>query len=52
MEGGLQELDETSYWLDLLTESGQYTGQDAFELIQESDELIRIFISIIKKRTG
>src|SRR6478752_4200714 len=29
MEGGLQELDETAYWLELLIDSHTYTQPDA-----------------------
>jgi four helix bundle protein len=49
-EGALQELDETSYWLELITESGAYAGEDALSLLGESDELIRIFVTIVRKR--
>ncbi len=52
MEGGLQELDECAYWLELITESGAYRGEDAFSLLTESEELIRIFVTIVRKRTG
>lgn len=50
MEGGLQELEETDYWLELLTESRLHAEQDAFDLIVESRELIAIFVTIVKKR--
>src|SRR3954462_1231833 len=40
MEGGLQELDETAYWLDLLTESGTFNTPAAHRLHAEADELI------------
>src|SRR3954447_24742269 len=49
MEGGLQELDETAYWLELITESGTYDGPDARNLLNEADELIRIFVSVVRK---
>jgi four helix bundle protein len=52
MEGGLQELDETGYWLELLTESGTCTIPAAHELRAEADELIRIFVAIVRKRKG
>src|SRR4051794_23299126 len=52
MEGGLQELDETGYWLELITESGTYNGPDARNLLNEVDELIRIFVSIVRKTKG
>ena len=52
MEGGLQELDETAYWLELLTESGTYTRDDARTLHGEAEELIRIFVTIVRRRKG
>lgn len=50
MEAGLQELDETSCWLELITEPGSYSGEDALSLLNESEELIRIFVTIVRKR--
>lgn len=44
----LQELEETLYWLDLLTDSGVFE-QDLLALLKaETNELISIFIAIIK----
>lgn len=49
MEGGLQELEETGYWLDLLKEAG-FVPEEAFNrLKQETSELIAIFVSIVRK---
>ena len=49
IEGALQELDEAGYWLELLREAGM-TKSDAVEkLFIESDELISIFVSIVRK---
>jgi four helix bundle protein len=50
MEGGLQELDETAYWLELLIESHTHDTPDARQLLAESDESIRIFITMVKRR--
>jgi four helix bundle protein len=47
MEGGLQELDETAYWLELLAESGILTAKRLEPLIRETDELIAIFVTIV-----
>ncbi|MBI5407743.1 MAG: four helix bundle protein [Nitrospirae bacterium] len=45
----LQELEETAYWLELLVDS-KITNPDLLNQIQnEVDELISIFISIVKK---
>ncbi len=52
LEGGLQELDESAYWLEMLMESGIYDRPDAHQLREEADELIRIFVTIVRKRKG
>jgi four helix bundle protein len=48
MEGGLQELEETAYWLELLVESGIVPQEKMQELINETEELIAIFVSSAK----
>ena len=47
----LKEAKESGYWLQLLDLSGQERNLEAerFRLIQECDELVRIFSTIIKK---
>ena len=52
METDLQELDETGYWLELLLESNTHDTPATKRLLSETDELIRIFVSIVKKRKG
>ena len=49
VEGALQELDEAAYWLELLAESGIVKASRLQSLLQESDELIAILVSIVKK---
>jgi four helix bundle protein len=49
MEGGLQELDETAYWLELLDETKVVPADRLKPLRDEADELIAIFVSIVKK---
>jgi len=49
MEVGLQELDETVYWLELLVESGIIPEARLTDLQTEADELIAIFVSSVKK---
>ena len=49
MEGALQELDETAYWLELLVESGIVKAARLKPLMQETDELIAIFVTIVNK---
>jgi four helix bundle protein len=48
IEGGLQELEETSYWLDLLKESGIAAQHQIVEPIGETEQLMAIFVSIVK----
>jgi four helix bundle protein len=52
IEGGLQELDETAYWLELLVEAGIVPEEKLKPLIQETDELIAIFVTIVTKVKG
>ena len=49
MEGGLQELDETAYWLELLVESGILKETRVTSLLTETEELIAIFVAIVTK---
>ena len=48
MEGSLQELDETAYWLELLAESQIVSIEQLVELQKENDELIAIFVASVK----
>lgn len=52
LEGGLQELDETAYWLELLVESGTVKAARLRPLMQETNELIAIFVTIVNKMKG
>ena len=52
MEGALQELDESAYWLEVLIESKVRDTENARSLWRETDELIRIFVSIVRKTKG
>lgn len=49
LEGSLQELDETAYWLELLRDSGIVTVEKLNLLLKETDELTAIFVTIVKK---
>ena len=49
MEGGLQELDETAYWIELLVESGVATRERLHPLLNETEELIAILVTMVKK---
>ena len=48
IEGALQELDETSYWLELITESGTFTEERLKPLHDEANELISMFVTMVK----
>jgi len=48
MEGSLQELDETGYWLELLAESKIVPTERLFDLQKENDELTAIFVASVK----
>jgi four helix bundle protein len=48
MEGSLQELDETGYWLELLAESEIVPTERLIDLQKENDELTAIFVASVK----
>jgi four helix bundle protein len=48
IEVGLQELEETVYWLELLTESGLMPKVSLQDLMDETDKLIAIFVTSAK----
>jgi four helix bundle protein len=48
IEGGLQELEETMYWLELIHESGIFSAERLNSLRDEADELIAIFVTMVK----
>lgn len=43
---GLQELEESVYWLELLTDAGLVIPQKLASLIAEANELIAIFVTL------
>jgi four helix bundle protein len=45
----LRELEETAYWLELLVEANCVTAEKLSPLRQECDELIAIFVTVIKR---
>ena len=49
VEGSLQELDETGYWLELLKDSGIFSAEKLNPLLKETDELTAILVTIVKK---
>jgi four helix bundle protein len=48
LEGALQELEESIYWMELIEESSTINQEVITPLIQEADELIAIFITCVK----
>ncbi len=48
IEGGLQELDETMYWLELLVESEAVSIKRMQPLMNETRELLAIFVTSTK----
>ena len=49
VEGSLQELDETGYWLELLKDSKIFSAEKPDPLLKETDELTAILVTIVKK---
>jgi four helix bundle protein len=49
IEGSLQELEETSYWLEILEEMNLFSVQKLKSIRQETKELTAIFVTIAKK---
>jgi four helix bundle protein len=49
IEGGLQELEETAYWFELLADSGIVTVERLKPLQDEAEELTAIFVTIVNK---
>jgi len=52
LEVGLQELEETGYWFELLAESGIVQPERLSSLIQEADELTAILVTSVKNVKG
>ncbi|MGH7201452.1 MAG: four helix bundle protein [Planctomycetaceae bacterium] len=52
LEGGLQELEETMYWLELLVEAEAIHSSRLDDLLGEADELTAILTSCVKNAKG
>ena len=48
IEGALQELDETLYWLELFQEVYVEKHAQTQTLVAEANELISIFVSVVR----
>jgi len=49
VEGAIQELDESDYWLEMLIDGKYVTESKLIPLIVETNELIAIFVTMVKK---
>lgn len=49
IEGGLQELDETCYWLELISEAKIFDEKRIKPLREEAESLVAIFVTIVKQ---
>jgi four helix bundle protein len=52
IEGALQELDETVYWAELISEGKIFSEQRLKPLCDEAEELIAIFVTMVKNVKG
>jgi len=48
IEGGLQELEETVYWLELINEASIFPKERLQLLHQEAEELMAMFVTMVK----
>src|SRR4051794_33334479 len=48
IEGGLQELDETTYWIDLISAANIFPEERLGPLRNEAEELISMFVTMVK----
>ncbi len=48
IESALQELDETLYWFELITESGLVSESKLRELKGEADELLAMLVASVR----
>jgi four helix bundle protein len=48
VEGSLQELEETEYWLELLGESGLFSKARLMAVMKETGELKGIFVAVAR----
>ena len=55
IEGGLQELDETAYWLELLADAGAAPPARVAPLLEEANQLTAVLVASVrtaKSRNG
>ncbi|MEQ1562247.1 MAG: four helix bundle protein [Nitrospiraceae bacterium] len=51
-EGGMQELEETLYWLELIEESGIVVVDQVATLQKEANEIMAIMVASVKTAKG
>jgi four helix bundle protein len=49
LEGALQELEETRYWLDLMIDANVVAGSEIAGAVQEARELTAILVTCVRK---
>ena len=49
LEGGLQELEETMYWLELLIEANVVKDTRLLPLLTEAEEIMAMLVTAVKK---
>jgi four helix bundle protein len=52
VEGSLQELDESSYWISLIDRCQMIPKRRLVAIADENEQLIRIFVTIAKNARG
>ena len=48
MEGSLQEIEETRYWLELLLESGTVSEDRMAQVRKEADEIVAMLVASVR----
>jgi four helix bundle protein len=52
LNGGLMELEETLYWLEIVHGANLVTAAKLESIVKETNELTALFVSLIKKWRG
>jgi len=50
IEGGLQELEETRYWFELLRDANIMRWERLADLDNEADEMTAVLVTLVKRR--
>jgi four helix bundle protein len=49
LNGGLMELEETLYWLEIVEGAGLVSADQLESIVHETNELVALFVTLIKK---